>query len=190
MSSKEIFFITSNQGKSQEVSALLQPLGYTVTQWDIGYPEVQADTLEEVVRFGLSNLGQELRGPTIIEDAGLFVDSLNGFPGVFSAFVQKTIGNEGILRIMEDVPSERRRARFKACLGFMAPGESEVLFSGECMGSISQESRGEGGFGYDPIFIPEGFNRTFAQMGQEEKNKISHRGSVATEFVNFLQSKD
>ncbi|HOT06906.1 MAG TPA: XTP/dITP diphosphatase [Methanotrichaceae archaeon] len=164
-----IYFVTSNRGKMEEARAML---GMELSQMDIGYPEIQADTLEEVVIFGMKDLAGRLDGPVMIEDAGLFVDALNGFPGVFSAYAQKTIGNAGILRLMEG--AKDRGASFKSVVGYAEPGEEVRLFRGELRGKIAFAPRGEGGFGYDPIFEVGGI--TVAEMGLQDKNRISHRG--------------
>jgi len=104
-----IYFVTSNKGKFLEANAIFGDL----IQKDIGYTEIQADTLEEVAAFGMREVAERLQGPVMLEDAGLFVEALSGFPGVYSAYVQKTIGNRGILRLMEGV--ENRRAYFRLC---------------------------------------------------------------------------
>ncbi len=92
-----IYFVTSNKGKYAEAQAIFGDL----VQRDIGYAEIQADTLEEVALYGMIEVAARLQGPVMLEDAGLFVEALHGFPGVYSAYVQKTIGNAGILRLME-----------------------------------------------------------------------------------------
>ncbi len=163
-----IYFVTSNKGKFAEAQNIIPDL----VQLDIGYTEIQADTLEEVVLFGMRELSSRLNAPFIIEDAGLFIDALNGFPGVYSAYVQKTIGNEGILKLMDG--AEKRDAVFRSIVGYSAPGRDHVIFKGELRGRICFEPRGTGGFGYDPIFEVDG--KTVAEMGIEEKNRISHRG--------------
>src|SRR5512136_27508 len=140
------YFVTSNKGKFVEAQAIFGDL----VQKNIGYTEIQADTLEEVVSFGMQEVMARLRGPVIIEDAGLFIDNLKGFPGVYSAYVQKTIGNNGILKLMEGV--EDRRAYFKSVVAYAEPRLEPRFFSGVVDGRIGFEARGTRGFGYDPIF--------------------------------------
>ena len=175
-----IYFVTSNKGKFVEAQAIFGDL----VQKDIGYNELQVDTLEEVVDFGMKEVMARLKGPVIIEDAGLFVDGLKGFPGVYSAYVQKTIGNSGILRLMEGMYD--RRAAFKSVVGYAEPGMEPVVFKGELKGDIGFELRGTGGFGYDPIFYVNG--KSLAEMSLEEKNRISHRAGSMKGLKQWLES--
>ena len=122
--------------------------------------------------------------PLFIDDSGLFVNALNGFPGVFSAYVFKTIGCEGILRLMDGVKD--RSARFECCIGFMSPGQNPFMVKGVAPGMISDRTSGNGGFGYDPIFVPEGRSETYAEIEISEKNKISHRGRAIEAFIREL----
>ncbi|AFK21999.1 XTP/dITP diphosphatase [Pyrococcus sp. ST04] len=179
----KIFFITSNDGKVREAKALLEPLGVEVIKKTIEYPEIQAGSLEEVVEFGAKWLAEILDGPFMIEDSGLFIEALNGFPGVYSAYVYKTIGLDGILKLLSDV--ENRRAYFKSVIGYY-DGKLHI-FKGIVWGRISTEKRGIHGFGYDPIFVPDGYEKTFAEMTTEEKNAISHRGKALKEFHRWLK---
>ncbi|MCD6558849.1 XTP/dITP diphosphatase [Palaeococcus sp. (in: euryarchaeotes)] len=178
-----VLFITSNKGKFKEAKRYLSPLGVELIRRRVDYPEIQADDLEEVVRFGLEWLRDKIDTPFFIDDSGLFVEAFGGFPGVYSAYVFKRLGNKGLLKLMEGV--DYRDAYFKSVIGYY-DGEIHI-FRGIVKGSIGYEKRGEGGFGFDPIFIPHGFSRTFAQMTIEEKNKISHRGRALKAFSNWLK---
>ncbi len=176
-----IYFVTGNRGKYEEARELLGE----VEQRKIGYPEIQADTLEEVAVYGIRDVVDRLPGPVMIEDAGLFIDSLRGFPGVYSAYVFDTIGNEGILRLMEERP--HRRAVFRSVVAYAEPGMEPILFSGELEGEIALEPRGSGGFGYDPIFrVGE---KTIAEMDLAEKNRISHRGGSIRALREWLGAR-
>jgi len=126
-----------------------------------------------------------LKGPVIIEDAGLFVDGLKGFPGVYSAYVQKTIGNPGILKLMEGV--EGRSAYFASVVGYAEPGMEPVTFRGEMRGTIGFDARGTMGFGYDPIFYLG--DKSLAQIGIEEKNKVSHRGQSMRALKEWIGNR-
>jgi XTP/dITP diphosphohydrolase len=176
-----IDFVTSNKGKFAEAQAIFGDL----VQKNIGYTEIQADTLEEVVAFGMEEVMARLKGPVMIEDAGLFVDGLKGFPGVYSAYVQKTIGNYGILQLMEGM--ENRQAAFKSVVAYAEPGSEPKLFKGELKGDIGFEPRGTGGFGYDPIFYIGG--KSLGEIGLEEKNKISHRGGSMKALKQWQDSR-
>jgi XTP/dITP diphosphohydrolase len=158
--------------------------GYELERLDTAYPEIQANTLEETIVPGLTWLISKYDRPVMIDDSGFFVDALKGFPGVFSSYVFKTIGCEGMLRLMEGRPN--RSARFECCIGFMAPGDEPFIAKGVAKGTVSHEMRGSGGFGYDPIFINEGHTKTYAELDVEEKSKVSHRGKAIESFVKEL----
>jgi len=175
------YFVTSNKGKFVEAQAIFGDL----VQRDIGYTEIQADTLEEVALYGMKEVVARLQGPVMLEDAGLFVEALQGFPGVYSAYVQKTIGNAGILRLMEE--QENRSAYFKSVVAYIQPGMETVMFSGEVHGQIGFEARGKKGFGYDPIFYVG--EVSMAEMGLEEKNQISHRAGSMRTLKKWLDSR-
>ena len=175
-----IYFITGNKNKFEEAKKLMD----NIEMLHIPYPEIQADSLEEVAEYGVEYLKGKIKGKFFLEDSGLFIDSLNGFPGVYSAYVFKTIGNDGILKLMKGI--ENRNAYFKAVIGYY--DGSLHLFEGTCHGKISYKKRG-GGFGYDPIFIPEGSKKTFGEMSKEEKNKFSHRGKAMQNFIKFLKEQ-
>jgi XTP/dITP diphosphohydrolase len=182
---KVLTFITSNKGKLEEARAALGPLGYEVRQNNLGYPELQADTIDEVALFGMEQVKAKIKGAFILEDSGLFIDCLGGFPGVYSAYALKSLGNPGILKLLGD--RKDRGAAFRSCFGYYDPKKGPRLAKGECKGSISKEMRGSGGFGFDPIFIPEGDDRTYAQIPLDEKNQISHRGRSMKVLVELLK---
>ena len=173
-----IYFVTGNGGKFVEARAIIDDL----LQRNIGYTEVQADSLEEVAAFGIAEVMRKFASPAIIEDAGLFIDHLRGFPGVYSAYVFDTIGNRGTLKLMADV--ENRRAVFRSVVCYGEPGMEPRFFRGEMEGRIGYAPRGEGGFGYDPIFEVE--ERTLGEMSLEEKNRISHRARSMMALKEWL----
>ena len=184
---KTIYFITGNKGKVLEAKKKLSDIGIEVIQKDIGYPEIQADSLEEVAQFGEEHVQKQFNQPFILEDAGLFIDALDGFPGVYSSYVFYRIGLAGILKLLADIDDNNRKATFRSVLGYGQPDNKSKLFIGESSGTISKKTAGEHGFGYDPIFIPDGENKTFAQMKTEEKNQFSHRGKSLDKFIDFLK---
>ena len=167
--------ITSNPGKVREYQKAFGDLGVKMEHLHIPYDEVQTAELEEVVEKGMAEIRSKGISDFMIDDSGMFVDSLKGFPGVYSAYVQKTIGNQGILKQMSGVKD--RRAVFKCCIGCDIGGET-IVVTGVCRGKITEEERGAEGFGYDPIFTHDGV-RTFSELPLDEKNSISHRGNAA-----------
>jgi XTP/dITP diphosphohydrolase len=182
---KTLTFITSNKGKLAEASARLRPLGFTVVQNNLGYPEIQADTLQEVARYGVDCVRQQLQTAFFLEDSGLFISALKGFPGVYSKFVYQTIGLPGVLGLLEQATD--RSAVFRSVIAYAQPGRDTELYIGECNGIITREPRGTGGFGYDPIFIPLEWTRTFAEVSTQEKNTVSHRGKAMSLFIEDLK---
>jgi XTP/dITP diphosphohydrolase len=176
-----IYFVTSNKGKFAEAQGIFSDL----MQKDIGYTEIQTDTLEEVAAYGIKEVMERLRAPVMIEDAGLFVEALKGFPGVYSAYVQKTIGNQGILRLMQG--AQNRKAFFKSVVAYAEPGMEPVMFQGEIHGRIGFEVKGTKGFGYDPIFYVN--DTSLGEMEIEEKNTISHRAISMKALREWLVSR-
>ena len=168
-------FVTTNEGKFRELSHILEGRGIAIERLDRDYPELQADTLEEVVRHALDVLGKKL-DDFIIDDSGMFVQALHGFPGVYSSHAFRTIGADGILRLLKG--ESNRVAQFETVLGLRRRGKNRIV-KGECLGTISQAPRGVSGFGFDPIFVPQGQKRTLAEMTADEKNAMSHRGNAA-----------
>ncbi len=158
--------------------------GYELEHIKTAYPEIQAESLEITIIPGLQWVMSKYNRPVMIDDSGLFIDSLKGFPGVYSSYVFKTVGCDGILSLMEGVKD--RRARFECCIGFMRPGDEPFIAKGIAPGSVSSKKIGTGGFGYDPIFVPEGDKRTYAQFDVEEKNRISHRGRAIDRLLEEL----
>ena len=186
----KLFFITSNEGKFREVRELLKNLSdLEFERLEIDYPEVQAESLYEVADFAVKWLIEhnELSGKAdhiMIEDSGLFIERLKGFPGVYSAFVHKTLGYQSILELMDG--EWDRRAYFETCIGLISKDSEPKFFKGKCEGNIAKQSRGDSGFGYDPIFIPEGESRTFAEMSTAEKNQYSHRSKAVYALNSFF----
>ena len=181
-----IYFITSNKGKVWEAKQKFSNLNIDIIQKDLGYPEIQADSLEEVALFGANHVQKIFDKPFILEDAGLFIDSLKGFPGVYSAYVYYKIGLAGILKLLDS--KKNRNATFRSVYAFGKSGRKPLLFIGECKGTISHEEKGTHGFGYDPIFIPQGESMTFAQMQTNQKNLISHRGDSLNKLIDFFKN--
>ena len=184
---KKIYFITSNKAKLIEAQKKFSEINIEVVQKNIGYPEIQADTLEEVAFFGVEHVLKNFKGPFILEDAGLFIDKLKGFPGVYSAYVFNTVGCDGVLRLMKDFKLEDRRAVFRSVFAYGKSDCRPNLFFGECKGLISSVKRGNNGFGYDPIFIPQNSYKTFAEMNISEKNSYSHRGRSLERLIDFFK---
>ncbi|MHB8585710.1 MAG: RdgB/HAM1 family non-canonical purine NTP pyrophosphatase [Thermoplasmatota archaeon] len=185
MQRRTLTFVTSNEGKVREAASALAPWGIDVAGLKRPTIEIQADTLEEVARSKVASLKGVVDPPFFVEDAGLFVDALHGFPGVYSAYVLRTLGCPGILRLIP--PGAPRGAHFGAVVAYVPKDGALALFRGECPGTIASTiSDGGKGFGFDPIFVPEGHEQTFAQLDDVLKNRISHRGRALASLATAL----
>lgn len=182
----KLTFVTGNKGKAHEAGTALKPLGFDVEARDLKPVEIQAETLEEIARAKCEVLVGRLDAPFIVDDGGLFVRALKDFPGVYSAHVLKTIGVPGILKLMEGV--EDRRAHFAAVIGYY-DGTQVRTFAGRCDGQLARAPRSTGhGFGFDPLFVPDGETQTFGELPAERKNAYSHRGRALAGLVAHLRS--
>ncbi|WP_094228137.1 XTP/dITP diphosphatase [Methanolobus psychrotolerans] len=180
---RKIVFVTGNKGKFREVKDILASKGFEVVQNTDGYPELQEDTLEPIAAYGAKWASSKLGLPVIVDDSGLFINALNGFPGPYSAFVEKNLGNSRVLKVMEG--ETERSAVFKSVIGYCEPGGEPLTFTGTVKGNIAFEELGAGGFGYDPIFDYNG--KTFGELGDEVKNKVSHRRRALDKFLEWLE---
>lgn len=182
----EVFFATSNKGKLTEAQLAVQPFGITLRSLEATKHEIQSDDLREIAEEAALSIAQEKLVSVLVEDSGLFIDALNGFPGPYSAYVYRTIGNQGILDLL--MHSTQRAAQFRAAAAYCRPNERPHSFTGFVNGIIIQEPRGSGGFGFDPIFVPnENRSKTFAEMTAEEKSRLSHRSHAFREFAEWFR---
>jgi len=181
---RTITFASTNQNKYREVESILSSRGIAVDFAQVNLVEVQSDSLEEIAREKAKSAYAQVGRPVIVEDDGLFIDALKGFPGQYSAFVYKTIGNEGILKLLAG--STGRSASFRSLIAFN-DGKSLSISEGRADGRIS-DTMTEGGWGYDPIFIPDGTNLTFAQL-KDKKNEYSHRFKALEKFAQWYPTK-
>ena len=179
----QVVFVTSNHHKVVEANKVGKEYGIRFNQVHILYPEVRAETVTKVAVEGAKYVCQQIDKPVIVEDSGLFIDSLGGFPGPYSAFVYSKIGCKGILDLLRSLPD--RSAKFISAVGYCSRGQVKV-FEGEIEGIISTQEKGSKGFGYDPIFKPKGHDKTFAQ-DMAQKNLVSHRRKAIQSLCRFLQ---
>jgi XTP/dITP diphosphohydrolase len=180
-----IKFVTSNRNKFQEVKEVMKAHRIEIGWHELKYEEIQADTTEEISRDSCAKIAVKLDGEFFLEDTGLYIDPLNGFPGPYSSYVQKTIGNKGILKLLHN---NGRDATFLTVVSYWN-GKEIMQFAGELKGKISYTERGENGFGYDPIFIPDGSEKSLAEMTIPEKNAISHRSIAVQKFIEHLKKE-
>ncbi len=175
---ENIIFASANQNKFFEVQSILSSRNIPVTFSQIHLVEVQSDSPEEIVREKVKAAFEKIGGQVIVEDDGLFINSLGGFPGPYSSFVFRTIGNNGILKLLAG--SVERSAYFCSLIAFYN-GITMSISHGRVDGRISDRVT-EGGWGYDPIFIPDGSDLTFAELNKS-KNEYSHRKRALEKFA-------
>lgn len=188
-----LVFATNNANKAKEVSRLLGETITLKTLADIGFtdniPEEQ-DTLEGNALQKARTVAETYNCSCFADDTGLEVEALDSMPGVYSA---RYAGPEcdaeaNMNKLLNELEGQiNRRAQFRTVIALIVNGK-EYLFEGKVEGVITVRKRGEQGFGYDPIFMPDGYSQTFAQMALDEKNKISHRALATNKLVEFIQS--
>lgn len=195
---EEIIIATRNAGKVKEFQVLFSKYKIKVTSLldlEDDLPEVEetGNSFEENAALKAEQISSILKRPVLADDSGLMVDALNGDPGIYSARYAgegKSDGanNKKILGEMQNIPAERRMAKFVCVLAIAAPGEETVFYKGHCEGRIAFSPSGVHGFGYDPIFIPKGYQKTMAELSPEEKNQISHRRNAIQQLeVSMLE---
>ena len=184
-----VFFATGNIHKFNETRSILAKLGIAVGMLRVKGGEMQSDSLMEIAQASAREAFKRCGLPVIVEDAGLFIDALKGFPGPYAAYAYKTIGNKGLLKLLKGV--ENRKARFQSAIAYCdSEAKAPLVFEGEAEGEITAEERkgsGKAGFGFDPIFKPNGSAKTFAEMTLEEKNGFSHRAKAVRKFAEWYK---
>jgi XTP/dITP diphosphohydrolase len=175
---KNITFASTNQNKFLEVQSILSTRNISVDFSQIRLVEIQSDSLEEIAREKAKTAFAKVGRQVIVEDDGLFIDNLGGFPGQYSSFVFRTLGNDGILKLLAG--SAKRSAYFRSLIAFYN-GITLSISDGRVDGRISDRVT-EGGWGYDPIFVPDGTDLTFAEL-KKSKNEYSHRKRALEKFA-------
>ena len=183
---KVAYFVTSNIHKFQEARKILSEYKIAAAKLKVEAVEIQDDSLENIAKYSVNDAVKRCGLPIFVEDAGLFVDALKGFPGPYSRYIHDTVGIGSIIKLMEN--RENRAAHFRSVVAFASPETQPTCFVGRVEGKISLRKRGTGGFGYDPIFVPrEGDGRTFGEMTMTEKNRFSHRARALRKFGEWYQ---
>jgi len=174
-----LFFITGNEGKFAEAKSILGGL----KQLDIDLPEIQHIDARLILKAKLLEATKLHEGSFIVEDVSLYLDCLNGLPGPLIKWFLKTVGNTGLFEIAKRFNNYQAEA--KAIIGYSKDKVNIEFFEGSIKGQIVPP-RGDNGFGWDPIFMPEGFTKTFAEMSEEEKNELSMRRIALEKLKNFI----
>ncbi len=187
-----VFFATGNINKFNEVRSILRQYGISVGMLKLKGDEIQSDSLREIAQKSVINAFKRCELPIFVEDAGLFIDGLSGFPGPYAAYVYKTIHNSGILKLMNG--SKERDAKFLSVIAYCDQETicEPIFFEGVVNGEITlaeRKEQGKSGFGFDPIFQPNGNKKTFAEMAIGEKNLYSHRAMAIRKFAEWYMNK-
>lgn len=182
---RKLILSSGNPHKVDELKKILANLEIQVlTKDEVGQGNLDViedgDTLEANALKKARALAEKVEGIVLADDTGLFVDALNGEPGVYSARYageecSYEANNAKLLGALAGVAPEKRTARFKTVIALIDEKGAEYIIEGVCEGRILDEKKGSAGFGYDPLFLPEGYEQTFAELGEDIKNKISHR---------------
>jgi XTP/dITP diphosphohydrolase len=177
----DLYFVSSNNHKFQEAKIILDSFGIKLGFIKSTLEEIQSNSLKEIALCKAKDAFSKCKKPLIIEDDGIFINSLNGFPGPYSSYIFKTIGNKGILNLLK----QNRKAKFVSIITYC---DKHILqsFDAKIDGSISKSEKGKG-WGYDPIFIPNNLQKTFAELNN--KNELSHRYKALKKFSKWYLHK-
>lgn len=178
----KLTFITGNKGKFDEASKIITDL----EQKDIDLAEIQSLDPKVIIQAKLEEAKKNIQGNIVVEDGGLYIESLNGLPGPLIKWFMKALDNDGLYKITESF--DNKKAEAKVIIGVSFEDGSVEYFEGSIAGIIVAP-RGENGFGWDKIFQPDGFNKTFAEMTLEEKNEISMRKAAFQKLKDYLSNK-
>ncbi len=167
---KEIIYITGNKFKILTAEKVLNPFNINVKAKKMDCPEIQANTIEEVAKYSSKYASEILKMPTLVNDSGLVIKSLNNFPSAYTKYVEETIKEDGILKLMEGVSD--REAYFLEVLAYTEYGQEPVVFISKTKGNIALEKDGDYGWSYDRIFIPKGEEKTLACFPDDKRWKF------------------
>jgi XTP/dITP diphosphohydrolase len=183
---KVAFFVTGNVHKFNEARKVLAEYNVATAMLNLEAVEIQDDNVENIAKASAADAAKKSNLSVFVEDAGLFVKALNGFPGPYSSYVYRTVGCKSVLKLLQN--ERKRDAYFLSVVAFSSNREQRepMCFQGRVEGRIAYEERGKQGFGFDPIFEPYGGNgKTFAEMTTQEKNKYSHRAQALRKFAQW-----
>ena len=191
-----LYIATTNQHKLKEFSQLLEPGGFElkgIGELQIGEIVEDGNSFTENALIKARTVFIHSEKPTLADDSGLEVKALDGAPGIYSARYAQAesaidaANRQKLLTELANVPEGQRQARFRCALAYCADGVEKV-FEGKLDGRIDLRERGDGGFGYDPIFIADGYDKTLAEISQDEKNSISHRSMALNKLLKYFEA--
>ena len=178
----KITFVTSNKHKVEEFKVILDGVA-SLEHIELEYPEIRSDDSGEIAKVAAKQLAESLGKTVIVEDSGLFISTVSGFPGTCSAYIHKRIGLKGILALLKG--KKDRSAEYISAVGYCEVGKDPLAFVGSEKGTIAPAMKGEHGFGHDPIFIPEGSSKTYGEM-EDIKDVKKFRRRAVEKLVEFL----
>ena len=182
---KKITYVTGNWAKIDSAKQILEPLGYEIDNIKIETPEIQADDVTEVAKYSAKWAAEKLNKAVLKNDSGLFVKSLKGFPGVYTHYADDTIGEDGLVKLMDGVTN--REAYFKEAIAYCEPGGDPIVFEGITKGKIATEKSGTYGWSWDFIFIPDGEEKTLGCFPDNERWNFWSLDSYK-KLVQYLES--
>lgn len=182
----KITYVTGNWAKLYSAKQILEPLGIEIENVKMETTEIQADSVEEIAKYSAKEASEKLKTAVLKNDSGLFVESLGGFPGPYTHYVDDKLKEDGLLKLMEGI--ENRNASFIEAFAYCEYGKEPVVFKSITKGKISKEKSGKYGWSWDFIFIPEGKDKTFANYKDEER-LLMWNTDAYFELVNYLKEK-
>ncbi|GAA0434703.1 MAG: XTP/dITP diphosphatase [Bacillota bacterium] len=192
---KQIIIATKNKGKANEFKEFFKPYNLKALSLndleDLPDVEETGETFKENAALKAEEIASILSLPVLADDSGLVIDALDGRPGVYSAryageHKDDQLNMEKVLSELRGIPEAKRTARFVCVLAIASPGSKTRFYTGYCEGRIADNQYGENGFGYDPIFIPKGYQQTMAQLSSDKKNQISHRRNAIVQLEDTV----
>lgn len=183
----KINYVTGNAGKVKLAKMIFKPLGVDVIQCDMETPEIQSESCLDVASVSAEYAANLLKTPVLKNDSGLWIEALNGFPGVYAKYAEATLKADGFIRLMEGI--ENRRCYWVEALAYAEPNHEPIVFESRTYGYIASSVRRGRGEEYDYIFIPEGDTRTFSEMSEEEQLKCFDTKAYE-DLVNYLNNNN
>ena len=183
--SNEFILITCNEQKIKEFRLVLLGSGIKFDVLKADKPELQSDDPCEIVKVAAKTFAEKIRKAVVIEDSGLFIEALKGFPGTYTKHVYNKIGTAGLIKLMKGKTD--RKCRYKSAVGYCKPGKEPVCFLGSEEGIIAEREKGRKGWGQDPIFMPKGKNRTYGELRKTESVNTFRKEAIE-KLKEFLSS--
>ena len=184
---KKIILVTGNKAKLISARQFLEPYGITVDNEKLDTTEIQSDSIEDIASFSAKEASDKLKCNVLKNDTGFFIEALGGFPGPYTHYVMEKIGTDGILRLMKG--KDNRKAYYKESFAYCEYGKEPIVFSSITKGTLAIRKSGKYGMRIDPIFIPEGHNKTMANYSDDERFKLWNT-SAYDDIAKYVLNKE